>query len=139
MELIRKKKDKKMGLPLAKPKAATRRAATAIQELTKALDIKETMLAALLRVTERTVANWKDKDLDQISGSRGRRLVALDYAVLEARAAGVKDKQLLNLLDQPFDPESDESGTILGFIVDDVEPKALNPLIKKQIQDFLRK
>lgn len=137
MELTKDKvKEKAMA---AEKLAFNTPAVEAIKFITSTLSIKETMLAALLRVTERTLANWKEKTLDELDNSRGKRLGNLYFAIIQATGANIPSNQIMSLLDLPFDPSSDESGTILGFIVEEVEFKALNPLIKKQIQDFLKK
>lgn len=108
-----------------------------IEDLTGILEIQETMLAGLLRVTERTLPNWKDqKHLENLAG-KGRRLSVFDFVVREALAAGVASNRILDLLDEPFDADRDDSGCILNLIVQDqYEPAAFNPLVRKQIRDF---
>lgn len=112
---------------------------TVIATLLDVLGIKDTMLAALLRVTERTLPNWKTAASMITLSGKGKRLIALDYVVQQALAAGVPKDELLNLLDHPFDPNRDDSLCLLTLIVnDETQSGSFNPLVKKQIDDFVR-
>lgn len=122
------------------PVSSAQSVSDVINEIREVLDMKETMLAAVLRVTERTIPNWKNtKSLEGVTG-KGRRLIALHYVVVKAQASGIPNNEILNLLDEPFQPENEDSGCLLSLITGDhIEPTTFNPLAIKQIEDFKRR
>ena len=126
-----------MGARAKRPLDARESVAEVIKGLLQVLRIHETMLAAILRVAVRTLPNWKEQtNLENLAG-KGRRLVALDFVVKEARKEGIPGNQILNLLDDPFQPERDDSGCILNLIIQDkLDAQTFNPLVYKQIRDF---
>ena len=113
----KEQKGKKMGHPLPKTPSVSE-AQQVIDYLTETLGVAPTMLAGLLQVTERTLLNWRDKTLDELSENpKSRRLLDLDEFVRQAEKKNVRKRLMLNLLHEPIDPKNEESSSILHYIV----------------------
>jgi hypothetical protein len=129
--------EKKIGLSAIKP-TETVQAEGIIEYLEKALGVTSTMLAGLIQVTERTLTNWRARDLEELeNNSKSKRLVDLYDFVKQAESFKVKKSLLLNLLHEPIDPKNEDSSSILYYIVHDPASKLLKETAPLIIKRFL--
>ncbi len=113
----------KMGIPLQAPEEKFK-GESIVSYLMDELHVSNTMLAALLEVTERTVANWRDQSTEDLRGNgKSQRLMALYDFVVSAEKKKVNQKLLINLLQEPINEEDAESKSPLYYIVN--EPRGL--------------
>jgi DNA-binding transcriptional regulator YiaG len=107
----------------------------AIAILEKRLNVRVTMIAALLGVSERTLTNWTAYTITQTSvPSKFRRLQCLYRCVEEIYSQGINDGDILNVLNEPVGDEGDLS--LLDHIVDNPENKLLSTVIKTVVSKF---
>ena len=106
-----------------------------IEYCTTAMEIRPTMLAALLGVTERTLNNWSEVSLDKSSSGKIARLLALADIINAAEEHGIKGKVIINLLNEPI-PEDKEKKTLLYYVVDEPENKLLMTAAVQVIDSF---
>jgi DNA-binding transcriptional regulator YiaG len=111
-----------------------------IEDLKTSLGVSETMLAALLDVTTRTLHEWKDKPFTKNFPGKAKRLDVLWRFVDSAIKSGVEQKHLLALLNNPINPEDEESLSLRYYITCDPNPneKQLQELLRVVIRDYLR-
>jgi len=137
-EISKEQKRKLMKKAAVLKKEAEFNGESIIDQLARDLDVSETMIAALLEVTERTLQNWKDQNYDELSGSgKSKRLIALFDFVHRASELKVPMSAMLNLLQEPIKPEDPESNTPLFFIVDDPDNKCFRGTQDLMIKNFL--
>ena len=106
-----------------------------IDYCTTTMEIKPTMLAALLNVTERTLANWNESPLDSNSSGKIARLNALADIIRVAEENGIKGKVILNLLNEPI-PGDKEQQTLMYYVVDEPENTLLMAVAVQVISSF---
>jgi vacuolar-type H+-ATPase subunit E/Vma4 len=133
-----KKRGFKMGMPL-KTTSAEYTGENVIAHLTGTLHISNTMLAALLEVTERTLTNWRDQPYEELRvGSKSKRLIALYNFVSKAAKKRVPENLLINLLQEPVNEADEESKSVLFYIVNEPESKFFNEASNLLIDQFLK-
>lgn len=136
METIKDRKVKKMGAAENTAKEIFNVEAL-VKDLCKALEIKPTMLAALMEVTERTLHSWVSSCADLTSTHRGTRLLLMSQIVSLASSKGLPQSALLDLFNYPINPEEEGSGCLLYYIVEDRDEDIVMDLAKQQIKNLL--
>ena len=112
-----------MGMPVRMPEEEFK-GDSIISYLVEKLGVSNTMLAALLEVTERTVSNWRNESEEELRGNgKSQRLMALYAFVVKAEKKKVPQRLMINLLQEPIDESNEESNSPLFYIVN--EPKGL--------------
>ncbi len=105
--------------------------------LCKELKISETMLAALLDVTSRSLDNWKNSSYVDLSG-KAKRLRALYEFVTLATGKGVRSSELLSLLNETLDPQNQNGHSPLFYIVENPESSMFQDFSNLAINNFLK-
>lgn len=106
-----------------------------IKICTEALNIKPTMLAGLLNVTERTLANWQETPIANEVQGKIDRLKTLYKIITIAEGAGIHGKIILNLLNEPIPGEDDEK-SLLHYVVDEPNNSLLTTVVQRVIASF---
>lgn len=100
------------------------------------MGISETMVAALLDVTPRTLLNWRETSYEQLKASgKSQRLTAMYDFVFRATELGVPKSAMVSLLQEPL-IESEEANTPLSFIVYDPKNPCLAATTDLIIKNF---
>jgi len=88
-----------------------------IDFLTEHLELPQHMLAAQLRLTNRSLETYKFLTNNELrAGEYSKRLVAMYYVVLWAMAEGVMPGEFLSFLDEPYELDNDSSACLLSSI-----------------------
>ncbi|MCB9027447.1 MAG: hypothetical protein H6625_14095 [Bdellovibrionaceae bacterium] len=132
---IENSKETNMGL---KKEAESFIGAEMITALTGRLRISETLLAGLLDITSRTLDDWKKSDFANGYAKKSKRLNALMKFVDIATSSGVRDSELLTLLNEPINEENEDSLSPLYFIVHEPESPAFKELQTLVINRYLK-
>ena len=106
-----------------------------VDHCTSTLNIRPTMLAALLNVTERTLANWNECPYNGDYPVKFERLRTFDRILSRAEAKRIDYKIFLNLLNEPIPGDEDER-TLLHYIVDEPTNPLLNAAADSVIELF---
>jgi hypothetical protein len=102
---------------------------------TTALGIKPTMLAGLLSVTERTLSNWAEMQITDVSQGKIDRLKALYRIIHLADGEGIRGKLILNVLNEPI-PGVENDRSLLHYVVDEPNNKLLTTVVFKVLESF---
>lgn len=110
-----------------------------IEYLAERMAVSETMIAALLEVTERTLQNWKSLDYQSLGlNNKSRRLVCLYDFVHHASELKVPASSMLPLLQEPItDNEAIVARTPLSCIVLEPDSKCFRATQELIIKQFL--
>jgi hypothetical protein len=101
----------------------------------KTLQIRPTMLAGLLNITERTLTNWQEVSDEQGRPNRFDRLRSLESVVRLASDAGVSGRVILNLINEPIPGDLCER-SLLYYIVDEPNNGLLRSVALQLIDSF---
>lgn len=110
-----------------------------IEYLEETLGNSSTMVAALIQVTVRTLDNWKNQNVSELTGnSKSKRLMRLYDFIRMAEDKRIKKRLMLNLLHEPIDPSQDESESILYFMVHEDRDELLRRVYSLVIERFMK-
>ncbi len=139
-EFEKNKKSKNMKKSAATKNLAEFSGQTILNYLTDNMNISETMIAAILEVTERSLQNWKSLSYEELSSTDGksRRLVALYDFIFLALQNKIPKPALINLLQEPINQENQASNTPLFYIIDEPASLIFNDTKKLIIDNFLK-
>jgi hypothetical protein len=113
-----------------------------VAELSETLKLSRSMLAALLGITESSLDNIVEQDPYKVQRFTkfGKRILHVYTVMVVAQNSGVPDDEILNLLDEPFQPDREDSDCLLTMIVSDRFTVARNyELVQALATDYAAK
>lgn len=133
-----KDQEKKKSMTAAKQLDPNFTGETIINFLKESMGISETMVAALLDVTPRTLLNWRETSYEALKQSgKSQRLTAMYDFVFRATELKVPQSAMVSLLQEPL-IEGEGVSTPLSFIIDDPKNPCLTATKDLIIKNFIK-
>lgn len=106
-----------------------------VRHCVAALDVKPSMLASLLGVTERTLDAWTEEPILEARQGKIDRLKALYEIVKTAENEGLRGKIILNVLNESI-PGEEADKSLLHYVVDEPNNILLDAVVRKVVASF---
>jgi hypothetical protein len=137
-EVISKEKRKKMPSHMLRKKNDEMMANGMVDYLCLELGATIASLAAMINVTEKTLASWRNESVSELEeNKKSLRLITLYNFVNLAREFKMDKYLILSMLHEPVDPMETQSGSILSHLIKDPSSDLFKVMAPKFIREYL--